>query len=158
LRLEQHGFLVVGLDAGGLDDDRRRFLELAADRISGAVAAARAAEELERAKTAFFANISHELRTPLTLVVGPAEDAIRAGGPLEGAALRTVHRNSLRLLKLVDALLELARIEAGRAEAAYQATDLSTLTRELASMFRATIERGGVAYDVDCAPLPEVYV
>src|SRR5262249_49739696 len=62
------------------------------------------------------------------------------------------------LLKLVDSLLELARIEAGRAEAAFQATDLSTLTRELASMFRATIERGGVAYDVDCAPLPEVYV
>jgi signal transduction histidine kinase len=156
--LAHHGFLVVGLGAHGLDDELRQFLDLAADRIAGSVAVARAGEELERAKAAFFANISHELRTPLTLVLGPAEDALRGTGALDGAALRTVHRNSLRLLKMVDSLLELARIEAGRAEAAFQATDLAALTRELASVFRATIERGGVTYEVDCPPLPEVYV
>ena len=66
--------------------------------------------ELDRAKTVFFSNVSHEFRTPLTLMIGPTEDAL--GSPeraLRGEALETVYRNELRLLKLVNGLLDFSR-------------------------------------------------
>src|SRR5262249_12579074 len=69
------------------------------------------------------------------------------------------HRNSLRLLKLVNTLLDFSRIEAGRIEAVYEPVDLSRLTAELASNFRSAIERAGLSFVVDCEPLPApVYV
>ena len=65
--------------------------------------------ELDRAKTAFFSNVSHEFRTPLTLMLGPLDDLLSdAGNALPSEAtesLKVVHRNSLRLLKLVNSLL-----------------------------------------------------
>src|SRR4029077_5638630 len=96
--------------------------------------------EIDRAKTEFFSNVSHEFRTPLTLMLGPAEEAVAAGGGLSGEALEIVHRNALRLLKLVNNLLYFSRIEANRAQASYQATDLGVLTEALVSGFRAAIE------------------
>ncbi len=70
-----------------------------------------------------------------------------------------MHRNSLRLLKLVNSLLDFSRIEAGRAQAAYAATDLAALTADLASNFRSACERAGLALRVDCPPLSgQVYV
>ena len=90
---------------------------------------AEALAEMDRAKTAFFSNVSHEFRTPLTLMLGPTEDALASpGAALEGGALETVHRNELRLLKLVNTLLDFSRIEAGRAQAVYEPTDLAALT------------------------------
>jgi signal transduction histidine kinase len=74
---------------------------------------------------------------------------------MERRALETVYRNELRLLKLVNSLLEFSRIEAGRSRATYQAADLSALTADLASTFRSAIERGGLRFEVDCPPLPE---
>jgi PAS domain S-box-containing protein len=63
------------------------------------------------------------------------------------------------LLKLVNSLLDFARIESGRVEASYEATDLSAVTCELASVFRSAVERAGLELIVDCEPLPEpVYV
>ncbi len=117
--------------------------------------------ELDVAKTAFFSNISHEFRTPLTLMLGPLEDALAEQGqdPARQQRLEIIHRNALRLLKLVNTLLDFARIEAGRVTAQYQPTDLATLTAELASTFRSAVERGGLRLTVDCPPLPEpVYV
>ena len=74
--------------------------------------------------------------------------------------LQLVHRNSLRLLKLVNSLLDFSRIEAGRAQASYEPIDLAALTRDLASTFRSAIERGRrVSFDVACDDLREpVYV
>lgn len=73
--------------------------------------------------------------------------------------LEAVHRNSLRLLKLVNTLLDFSRIEAGRIQAVYEATDLSAFTAELASVFRSAIERAGMQLIVSCPLLPElVYV
>jgi signal transduction histidine kinase/DNA-binding response OmpR family regulator len=119
--------------------------------------------ELDAAKTAFFSNISHEFRTPLTLMLGPLEDELAEGGQSMAEPRRrrllTAHRNSLRLLRLVNSLLEFARIEAGRVQALYQPTDLAAMTTELASHFRSAMERGGLALTVDCPPLPRpVYV
>jgi signal transduction histidine kinase len=65
-----------------------------------------------------------------------------------------VHRNGLRLLKLVNTLLDFSRIETGRIQAVYQPTDLATFTSELASVFRSAIERAGMRLQVDCPPLP----
>lgn len=117
---------------------------------------------LDRAKTTFFTNVSHELRTPLTLMLGPLEDVLHAADGLDEEqrqALLLAHRNALRLLKLVNALLEFARIEAGRISATYEPTDLSAFTSELASVFRAAIERAGLRLTVNCPPLAEmVYV
>src|SRR6185369_15739237 len=103
------------------DDKYRGFFALAAGQIATAVSNARALAEararaealaeIDRAKTAFFSNVSHELRTPLTLILGPAEDALREAGSDERWGF--VHRNSLRLLKLVNTLLDFSRLEAG---------------------------------------------
>ncbi|WP_437590289.1 ATP-binding protein [Sorangium sp. So ce1000] len=165
------GVLIVGLNPFRLfDDDYRGFLHLVAGQISASIANAQVYEEekrraealaeLDRAKTTFFSNVSHEFRTPLTLMLGRLEDALAsATRSLSGADLESAHRNAVRLLKLVNALLDFSRIEAGRIQASYEPTDLSALTADLASAFRSAMERAGLAFEVDCPPMPEpVYV
>ena len=161
------GALVAGLSPRlMLDDAYTDFLAMVASQIGTAVVSARAFEdaearaqalaELDRAKTAFFSNVSHEFRTPLTLLLGPTEEA--AGSPdgvLQGADLQTVHRNAQRLLKLVNALLDFSRIEAGRVQAVFEPTDLAMVTADLASAFRSATERAGLDLIVDCPPLPD---
>jgi PAS domain S-box-containing protein len=92
-------------------------------------------------------------------MLGPLEDLLaKAHGPLPPEVEETLtlaHRNSLRLLKLVNSLLDFARIEAGRIEASYEATDLAAATAELASVFRSAVEKAGLALVVDCRPLGE---
>lgn len=167
------GLLVAGLNPFRLfDDDYRSFLSLVAGQISAAIANAEAYEEerrraealaeLDRAKTTFFSNVSHEFRTPLTLMLAPVEEILAEEDQLPNGVreeLQRVHRNSLRLLRLVNTLLDFSRIEAGRVEAAYVPTDLAAFTADIASTFRSTIERAGLELVVDAAPLPEpVYV
>jgi PAS domain S-box-containing protein len=153
-----------------LDDACRGFLDLLARQVAALISAALAHEqsqrradrlaELDRAKTAFFSNMSHEFRTPLTLMIGPTEDALASPQRvLRGASLETVYRNQLRLLKLVNMLLDFSRIEAGRVDALYEPTDLPELTMDLASAFRSAIEHAGLRFEVDCPGLPAaVYV
>lgn len=120
-------------------------------------------KDADRAKTEFFSNVSHEFRTPLTLMLGPLEDLLSGmqDGPGEGARplLETAHRNALRLLGLVNSLLDFSRLEAGRQVARFAPTDLAALTTDLASSFRSACERVGLGLEVDCPPLGEpVYV
>ena len=163
---EPHGFLIAGLSPLlSFDDSYRSFLQLAADQIVTAIGnalayqeergRAEALAELDRAKTTFFSNVSHEFRTPLTLILGPIEDAVGAGAGLAGETLEIVHRNALRLLKLVNSLLDFTRIEAGRASASFEPVDLARYTADLASVFRSTIERAGLVFSIDCPPAPE---
>jgi signal transduction histidine kinase len=169
---QSRGFLVAGCGPRRiLDADYRSFFDLVAGHVSTAVANATAYEEerkraealaeLDRAKTTFFSNISHEFRTPLTLMLGPLEDAL-AGNELSPQAqeqVQVAHRNSLRLLKLVNSLLDFSRIEAGRIQATYEPVDLASYTADLASVFRSAIERAGMKLVVDCAPVAQlVYV
>jgi signal transduction histidine kinase len=119
--------------------------------------------EIDRAKTAFFSNVSHEFRTPLTLMLGPLEEELgEKTSPLPAdrrERLDMAHRNALRLLKLVNNLLDFSSIEAGRIDASYEPTDLAASTAELASAFRSAIKKGGLSLTVDCPPLPElVYI
>src|SRR5579863_6334796 len=115
--------------------------------------------ELDSAKTAFFSNISHEFRTPLTLMLGPLEDELADLGPTARPAHRerieTAHRQGLRLLKLVNTLLDFSRIEAGRAQAHFQPTDLPRLTAELASQFETAMQRAALHLTIDCPALAE---
>ncbi len=163
------GVLIVGLNPFRLYDDKyRSFLKLVAGQITAAIANAEAYQnerrkaealaEIDRAKTAFFSNISHEFRTPLTLMLGPLEDRLdksahRPGEDVEW--IRVVHRNGLRLLRLVNTLLDFSRLEAGRAQAVFRPIDLSALTAELASNFRAATDKAGLVLTVDCPPLGE---
>ena len=118
--------------------------------------------ELNRAKTAFLSNISHEFRNPLTLILGSVEEILLSGDPLnfsQREQLQVAKRNSLRLLKLVNTLLDFSSIEAERIQAIYEPTDLATLTMELANMFRSTIEQAEIKLIIDCPPLPEpIYI
>jgi signal transduction histidine kinase len=115
--------------------------------------------ELDRAKTVFFSNISHEFRTPLTLLLGPLEDVLGDTqaplSPHQHKSLQLIHHNALRLLKLVNALLDFSRIEAGRSQATFTPTDLSQLTREFASAFQSAVEKAGLRLVVECMPLSE---
>jgi signal transduction histidine kinase len=166
-----YGLLVCGVSPRRmLDSDYMSFFQLVAEHSATAMAnalvfqeekrRAEALAELDRAKTLFFSNVSHEFRTPLTLMLGLTEDALSSPGhALDGKRLETVHRNQLRLLKLVNSLLDFSRIEAGRIEAIYEPVDLASLTTDLASMFRSAIEEGGLSLIVDCPQLGEpVYV
>ena len=165
-----YGFLIVGVSPRrALDDDYRSFFDLVAGQVGANIASARAYQEervraealaeLDRAKTTFFSNISHEFRTPLALLLSPIEDALAdEAHPLASEQrdrLEMVWRNGLRLLKLVNTLLDFSRIEAGRMQALFEAVDLATFTADLASTFRSAIERAGLAFVVDCPPLPE---
>lgn len=164
------GFLIAGLSPHRpLDEEYRGFLLLVAEQIAAALDSARAYQdakaraqalaELDRAKTTFFSNISHEFRTPLALSLGPLEALLTdTQHPLseeQRTQVEMVRRNALRQLKLVNTLLDFARIEAGRAEATYLPTDLAQLTADLASTFRAAIEQAGLQFLVDCPPLSE---
>src|SRR5579864_7925610 len=150
----------------------RTFFKLVSDQVGTAIQNAKAAEdekkradalaELDRAKTVFFSNVSHEFRTPLTLMLGPLEDALAHSEGLsleDRERLQVAHRNSLRLLKLVNTLLDFSRIESGRIDASYEPTDLSVLTADLASVFRSAVERAGLRFVTNCPPLADrVYV
>jgi PAS domain S-box-containing protein len=119
--------------------------------------------QLDQAKTAFFSNVSHEFRTPLTLILGPLEDILADRTESVPVRLREelvrAHRNALRLLKLVNNLLDFSRLEAGRMKAHRMETDLSRATTDLASMFRSAVERAGLTFTVQCEALPlPVYV
>jgi PAS domain S-box-containing protein len=163
------GILVVGLNPYRLFDEQYRgFLELVAAQIAASIANAQAYEEerqrakalaeLDRAKTDFFSNVSHEFRTPLTLMLGPLEDTLAQSARLDAEdreRLDIAHRNALRLLRLVNMLLDFSRIEAGRIQASYAPTDLAALTADVASVFRSAVERAGVRLVVACAPLSE---
>ena len=163
------GFMVAGLNPHRtLDQSYRGFIELLTGQIAAAVARAdeyerersraEALAEIDRAKTAFFSNVSHEFRTPLTLMLGPLEDALAdlTNVPIVHAErIKVAHRNGARLLRLVNALLDFSRIEAGRTKASFEPIDIGALTTELASTFRSACERAGLSLGVDCETLAE---
>jgi len=164
-QLHPYGVLIAGISPHiALDEGYRTFFELAAGQVVTAIRnalayqeerkRAEALAELDRAKTTFFSNISHELRTPLTLMLGPIEEELR-DNPVARPRLELAQRNSLRLLKLVNTLLDFSRIEAGRIQASYEPIDLAAYSAELASMFRTATEKAGLRLVVDCPPLPE---
>ncbi|MEU0839744.1 SpoIIE family protein phosphatase [Streptomyces sp. NPDC005962] len=142
------------------------FFEVLAATVGAALSAAHTQQEqrlraetlteLDRAKTVFFSNISHEFRTPLTLILGPVQQALAdEDRPERRSQLELAERSALRLLKLVNTLLDASRVEAGGLKGTFEPVDLSRTTAELAAIFRSSFEVVGLTLEVDCPPLPE---
>jgi len=155
-----------------VDSAFRDVAGLIANQIAGSLASARGFAEarkraealaaIDRAKTTFFSNVSHEFRAPLTLMLGPLEEVLHANAASGEETRRQVqlaHRNGMRLLRMVNSLLDFSRIEAGRINANYQPTNLGEFSAEIASSFRSTIERAGLKLTIGATDLPQpVYI
>ena len=153
--------LVAGVSSRrSLDEKYRLFYALLAEATKNALAKARAYQEernkaealaeIDKAKTAFFSNVSHEFRTPLTLMLGSLEEMLKNGKreSNDKEALQTTHRNALRLLRLVNNLLDFSSIEAGKTRMQYRLTDIAEYTSDLASNFRSIIENAGLRFHI----------
>jgi signal transduction histidine kinase/DNA-binding response OmpR family regulator len=155
--------LVLGLSRyRPLDDQYRGFCRLVADQVSATMANATAYQgerrraeslaQLDLAKTTFLANVSHEFRTPLTLMLGPLDDALASlsGDDALADRLRIVQRNGRRLLRMVNALLDFSRIEAGQSQPQLAVVDLGALTTGVASSFAEVCRIAGIELVLDC--------
>jgi signal transduction histidine kinase len=112
--------------------------------------------EADESKSRFFANISHELRTPLTLLIAPLETLRHRGEDLAAVERRELlgimHGNALRLLKLINDLLDLVRLEAGRGEARREPVGLEAWARGLAGSLRHAAEEKRLTLETVVAP------
>lgn len=94
-------------------------------------------------------------------MLGPLEDFFTTEQGLtqnQKEQLTLVYRNALRLLKLVNTLLDFSRIEAGRVQASYEPVDLVKLTTELCEIMRAPCERAGLQLEAKCENIPDIFV
>lgn len=107
--------------------------------------------QLDQLRSDLFANVSHELRTPLALILGPTEDLLEQGHNLSQAQrrqLQIVQRNAATLLKHVNDLLDLARLDARKMDMQYARVDLAALVRVVADQFHAVAPARAVSYVV----------
>ncbi len=161
--------LVVGLARKlGTDAEFADYLEVAAALLGAGFSGMRelavvrqqseTLRELDAAKSVFLANVSHELRTPLTLISAPLADVLAA--PPEELAdrlrdrLTTARTNVVRLTRMVDAMLDFSRMEAGRISPNLVELDVAALLRSLAASFGPAIERAGLRFATDLHELP----
>jgi PAS domain S-box-containing protein len=131
---------VVGLvQLADLAEERRVQLEKANSELANLY---ERVKELDRLKTKFFANVSHELRTPLSLVLGTTERLLSQGGlaDLQTTSLETIDRNAQMLLKYVNDLLDIAKLEAGKMSVNYSQVDLVGLVRLTAAYFETVAQ------------------
>ncbi|HEX7479072.1 MAG TPA: ATP-binding protein [Polyangiales bacterium] len=119
---------------------RTHQLQLTSDTLSETLQQVQA---LDRAKTDFFNNVSHELRTPLTLILAPLDDLVAGREPAGGRqpVLEAMQRNAVRLLRLVNQLLDLAKVEAGKMTLARVPTDVVVFARGVVQVFEGAAQR-----------------
>ncbi len=110
-------------------------------------------EQLDRMKTRFFTEISHELRTPLSLIMGPIDNLITENGRIDdikrSGLMEMIKRNSLRLLNLVNQLLDISRIDAGKMRITLAESDLLKTLRILIYEYLSTAENRKIRFIVD---------
>ncbi|MBD2343648.1 response regulator [Anabaena subtropica] len=114
--------------------------------------------QLDKQKTEFFQNISHEFRTPITLIQGPLESAVGAGEGLSYAQSAIALRNSRRLLRLVNQLLDLQRLGAGRMQPSFRPCDLVDFVSQIAESFRPYCEKKTLHLITKLDECPKVYI
>ncbi|RZA16066.1 MAG: HAMP domain-containing histidine kinase, partial [Proteobacteria bacterium] len=135
------------VSAARLSEQRRVQLEAAHAELEGLY---RKVKELDELKTQFFANVSHELRTPLALIVGPA-DSMRNDAnltPRQRRGLDSIKHNGQTLLRQVNDLLDITRLEAGGLELHHARLDLQPWVRRIAMQFDVAAEQRGVRLQV----------
>jgi signal transduction histidine kinase len=112
--------------------------------------------ELDRIKSRFFANISHELRTPLTLLLAPLQTLIQERGlalePEMRQLLLIMQSNGMRLLKLINDLLELVRLESGKMEVKREPVAIEPFLRGLANAVKTSVQDRGIRLEVTSYP------
>ncbi|AFR96575.2 hypothetical protein C343_04702 [Cryptococcus neoformans C23] len=159
--------LVLGLNIRRpFDEDYESFIHVLRLQLASGIAAVRSYEAerlrldelaaLDRAKSLLFSNVSHELRTPLTLISGPIEDLLMEtkDGPKKEMLLMA-RRNLRRLSRLVSTLMDVSRLEAGRLRGTFRPVNLGIMTRDLALLFKATIEKAKLKYIIEVDTSPE---
>lgn len=114
--------------------------------------------ELDKQKTEFFQNISHEFRTPITLIQGPLESAVNAGKGLSYEESIIALRNSRRLLRLVNQLLDLQRLDAGRMQPTFRKCDLVEFVSQIVESFRPYCEKKELHLLAQLDDCPPVYL
>ncbi|RIB06383.1 hypothetical protein C2G38_2217280 [Gigaspora rosea] len=151
-----------------LDDKYLEFLQLTVSHVNSFLMHGRSVEEekmrsklladLNYEKIMFFQNISHELKTPLTLMLSPLEDVINNTCPQKTqmmSHLQITRRNTCRLLKLINSLLQYSDIESDQLEVNYCETKITELTRELANNFESMAKKLGLDYIIDIPSLDD---
>jgi GAF domain-containing protein/class 3 adenylate cyclase/PleD family two-component response regulator len=114
--------------------------------------------ELDRQKTEFFQNISHEFRTPITLIQGPLESAVENGEGLSYAQSAIALRNSRRLLRLVNQLLDLQRLDARKMQPSFHPCNMVEFVSQIVESFRLYCEKKGLQVLTDLLECPTVYL
>lgn len=139
------------METAKLSEERRSHLETANHKLA---ALNDQLQEMDQIKTQFFANVSHELRTPLALILGPLEKLLHQGGLSreQRQDLEIVDRNARLLLKQVNDLLDVSKLEAGRMTPNYAPGDLAQLVRLSAANFDGLAAEKRIAFTLD---LPE---
>jgi signal transduction histidine kinase/DNA-binding response OmpR family regulator len=159
------GMLILSLGLlhfrSGLQDSKTRLEQLAAiDRERKEAATAREtalaeAVALARQRSQFLAQMSHELRTPLNAIIGYAHLLGRDRHELterQSCGLATIHESGQHLLTLINDILDLARVEAGKMVLHPAAVNLGTFLEVLANIIRVKAEEKGLAFDCELAP------
>ena len=113
---------------------------------------------LDRQKTEFFQNISHEFRTPLTLTLGPLEAAVDQGQGLDYAQSEVALRNARRLLRLVNQLLDLQRLDAGRMQPTFRPVNPEAFVDDIVTAFRPYCDRKGLSLVSQLSPCPTLFL
>lgn len=114
--------------------------------------------ELDQQKTEFFQNVSHEFRTPLTLMIGPLEAAVNQAQSLPLQASEIALRNSRRLLRLVNQILDLQRMDAGRMQAKFRPCALDEFIEQIVQTFHSYCDRKGLQLKTQLLKCESIYL
>ncbi len=128
-------FLIVKWRSRGLQREKLILENTIEERTREISQQAMQLKEMDRVKSSFFANISHEFRTPLTLILAPLEQELQNKSAADKNSLLLMKRNANRLLELVNQLLDLSKLEAGKMEMNLEQGDIGSFLNVLASSF-----------------------
>jgi CheY-like chemotaxis protein/HPt (histidine-containing phosphotransfer) domain-containing protein len=135
-------------------------LKEAQTRMDAALLAKLTAESASRAKSAFLANMSHEIRTPLTAIIGFSESLLEHGQTLSDRvdAIQTIIRSGKHLLDVINNILDLSKIEAGRLDLERDPVSLIGLLQDVKELTAPRASEKGIEFRVDCVfPLPRYF-
>ncbi|MBN9381790.1 MAG: response regulator [Chitinophagaceae bacterium] len=118
------------------------------------------ARELSRIKLNFFTNVSHELRTPLSLIMDPLRKIIREKMTIEQVKQYSglMYDNARRLMKLIDQMLDLRKLEEGHLRLETKLVNIAAVTRNIAGLFDVHAEERNIHYSIDAASEPATLI